>query len=68
MLPTTDSVALVIASAPADLIRSHAEAISLEKGLTALDVVYLCSAYELAKPRVHTTMVSEGIKTSEAVG
>jgi hypothetical protein len=68
MLPATDNVALVVASAPADLIRSHAEAIALEKGLTALDLLYICSAYELGKPRVHVATVSEEIETTEAVG
>lgn len=66
--PRAGDIALAISSLPEDMLRSHANAVITERGLTPRDLLYILAGYELAKPRVHHAVVSEQIETSEAVG
>lgn len=67
-LPRSDDIGWVVSTLPADMVRSHAEAVITERGLTPRDLLYVLAAWELAKPRVHHAVVSEEIDTTEAVG
>lgn len=68
MMPSHADVLKVMSDHPERMVHDCASAVINSNGLTEVDLLWLMTAYELNKPKVHSVTVSEGIRTMERLG